>query len=185
MRTLPFALAAAMLAACASPPPAPRVAVAFPLVNAGFEEAAPPGDCPRGWGCVSHADPSSFRFFEAPGAPQGGARSLCVEPVKREPWALIIQGRFDEALRGRRLRLSLDVKLDGVTGHGAGAVVTAHDGFGARIDSKQRLLTGTHDWQTLVVEFDVPAKTVAVDVGGMLDGRGRLCIDNARVEVEG
>jgi hypothetical protein len=185
MRAVASAFGALVLAACASTAPAPRDAVAFPLVNAGFEEAAPPGDCPRGWGCVSHADPASFRFFEAPGAPQGGARSLCVEPVKREPWALIIQGRFDQALRGRRLRLSLDVKLDGVTGRGAGAVVTAHDGLGARIGSKERLMTGTHDWQTLVVEFDVPAGTFAVDVGGMLDGRGRLCIDNARVEVEG
>ncbi|HSN21891.1 MAG TPA: hypothetical protein VLS49_14515, partial [Usitatibacter sp.] len=82
MRSAALALAAAALAACASPgvtqPP-----VSFPLVNADFEEVPRPGDCPRGWGCASHNDPTSFRFFLAPGAPSGGRNSLCVEPVKQ------------------------------------------------------------------------------------------------------
>ncbi|HSN21053.1 MAG TPA: hypothetical protein VLS49_10255, partial [Usitatibacter sp.] len=91
--------------------------------------------------------------------------------------------RLDPKLRGRHLRFSVDAKLVEVTGRGAGAVVTAHDGHGNRLLSKERIMTGTHDWQTLVVDFDVPAEAAEVDVGGVLEGRGRLCLDNARVEV--
>jgi hypothetical protein len=177
----PLASLTFLLAACATPtaPPAP---VTFPLANAGFEEKHPEGDCAPDWGCGAHADATSFRFFAGPGAPPSGA-SLCMEPVKNQPWAIVSQARFDRALRGKRLRFLLDVKLDAVTGHGAGAVVTAHGGHGERLDAKESVLTGTHDWRTLTVDFMVPAGAAEVDVGGILQGRGRLCIDNARVEV--
>jgi hypothetical protein len=111
------------------------------------------------------------------------AHRLCIEPVKHEPWAMATQGRFDASLRGRRLRLSLDTKLEGVTGHGAGAVIAAHDGHGRTIAREQRLFTGTHDWRTVVVEMAVPPEAVEADVGAMREGRGRICVDNAHVEV--
>lgn len=180
MKAALFAFAA--LAACASAPSVEHAA-SFPLANAGFEDKIAPGDCAPNWGCSAHADPYSFRFFPGPGAPGGGSASLCVEPVKHEPWALITQSRFDPALRGRHLRLSLDAKLEGVTGHGAGAIITAHDGRGNTLASRRSVLTGTQDWKPLVVDLQVPEGAAEVAVGGILEGRGRLCIDNARVEV--
>jgi hypothetical protein len=177
-------LAFAALAGCASMPSAEPQAASFPLADADFEQKpVAAGECAPGWGCGAHADAASFRFFTGPGAPGGGQASLCVEPVKREPWARITQARFDPALVGRHLRFSIDAKLEGVTGRGAGALVVAHDGHGGPIGSKRTVLTGTRDWQRLVVDFEVPASAVEVEVGAILEGRGRLCIDNARVEV--
>lgn len=181
-RLFSLAAAALLVAACATQP-APRAPVTFPLQNAGFDEKQPQGDCAPHWGCSAHADATSFRFFAGAGAPHAGGGSLCMEPVKNEPWAIVSQGRFDPALRGRHLRFLLDVKLEAVTGHGAGAVVTSHGGRGERLDSKENVLTGTHDWRTLSVDFVVPPAAAQVEVGGILNGRGRLCIDNARVEV--
>lgn len=181
MRRALLALAAIGLAACA--PAQVQPLPAFPLVNPGFEEPPPAGECPRGWGCSAHSDPASFRFFLGPGSPGGGAHSLCAEPVKHEPWTLITQGRFDAGLRGKRLRYVVDIKLDDVTGRGAGAVATSHDGHGRTIRTQEHLLTGTHDWQTVSVEMLVPQEAVEADVGATLDGRGRICFDNARVEV--
>ncbi|HXS51539.1 MAG TPA: hypothetical protein VN782_03325 [Usitatibacter sp.] len=176
-------LAFAALAACGSMPSAQRTA-SFPLANADFEQRpAVAGDCAPGWGCSSHADPASFRFFTGPGAPGGGTASLCIEPVKHEPWARVAQSRFDPALRGRHLRFSIDARLEGVTGSGAGALVVAHDGHGGTIASRRSLLTGTRDWGSLFVDFEVPAAAAEVEVGAILEGRGRLCIDNAHVEV--
>jgi len=183
VRIAALALAALALAGCADAPREEQAPLEYPLANPGFEEPVREGDCPPGWECSAHLDPRSFRFFVSAGAPGGGKSALCVEPVKSESWALVLQGRFDPRLGGRRLRFSLDAKLTDVTGRGAGAVVRAHDGHGKRLLEKESLATGTHEWRTLSVDFEVPSGAAEVDVGGLLEGRGRLCIDNARVEV--
>ncbi len=182
MRARYMLLVAAALAGCASSPAPVAPAVPFVLVNPSFEERPKPGECPRGWGCAAHNDATSFRYFVADGAPGAGSTSLCVEPVKSEPWAFVIQGHIDRRLGGRHLRFSLAAKTTDVAGIGAGAVVEAHDGHGNLVGTAKNVITGTHDWQRLAVDFDVPAQAMEVDVGGLLEGRGRLCIDDARIE---
>ena len=195
-------LAACLLvAACAAPPPAtvaPVTAVrapstvaprnfapagSFPLRNPGFElEAVAGGRCAKSWHCTMHADPNSFRFFldESQGA--GGKQSFCVEPVKKEPWALVTQGILDKSLNGARVRFTLAVRVDNVAGEGAGTWAQVAPRAG-RKPTFREFAKGTRGWQDQSVEFEVPEDAVTVEVGAMLRGTGRACFDNARLEV--
>jgi hypothetical protein len=171
--------------ACASPStstPAPAFAPhAIALKNPGFEDPAAARPCPVGWDCTMHADPKSFRFFHDESAPAAGRASLCIEPAGKEPWGIASQGVFDiAALRGARVRFSAAIRLEGVTGAGAGPYITAH---GATHAEDKRLATGTHGWQRVAVEIDVPAGAPFIEVGVSLEGRGRVCVDDASMEV--
>jgi hypothetical protein len=211
MRCLAPWVAALFIAGCASPPEsaappraaapqpavqAPRPAMQAPqsavqgwtsvaLRNPGFEDAPDTRRaCPIGWDCTMHADPGAFRFFHDEAAPAQGKRSLCIEPVKKEPWAVASQGLFDMArFRGGRVRFSVALRLDAVTGDGAGPFASAQGSGGAVVAHAGRLLQGTQGWQRVEIEMDVPAGATLVEVGVSLEGRGRACFDEARLEI--
>lgn len=177
-------LVSAAIAACASPalPPAaanPRI-VALP--NADFEADFPAGSrCPARWACKSHADPDSHRFFLDEAAPAAGRRSLCIERVTKEPWALATLATSDPALRGARVRFSIQVRVEGAA-QGGGAWVLVH-GPSGNLHHDQRLVQGKRDWERLALEFTVPANAQIVEVGATLEGPGRMCLDDARLEI--
>jgi hypothetical protein len=177
-----------VLAACA--PTAARVpagsadasrVVALP--NADLEMPMPAGSrCPPRWGCAAHAGPDSHRFFLDERTPAQGARSLCIERVRPEPWAIATVSIGDPALRGRRLRFSLQVRLDGVAG-GAGPWVVLNGAQGNLLLHEQRLAGGTAGWRRMAVEFEVPRETQTLQLGATLEGAGRVCVDDARLEI--
>jgi hypothetical protein len=133
------------------------------------------------WGCSSHADPNSHRFVLDEAAPAGGKRSLCIERVTAEPWALATQGLRDATLRGARVRFSLAMRIEGVS-EGAGPWVLVHRRSGDNLH-EQRLAKTTDGWQRMAVELTVPADAEFVEVGATLEGGGRACLDDARLEV--
>lgn len=179
------ALFAVLLAGCAVPAPAPAPSGLrqVPLKNAGFEDPPAQGErCAPSWSCPMHADPNSFRYVLEGSRPAAGARSLCVERVTREPWALLIQGFEAMPYRGKTLRLSAAVRVENLTGDGAGlfAKVTgpvrvAHAGY--------NLIKTGPEWQRLTLDFPVAADAMVVDVGGTLEGGGKACFDDVRLEV--
>lgn len=181
-------LALAALGACAAQPPRePPASTEAPalreiaLKNPGFEEPATARPCPSGWDCTMHADPKSFRFFLDERSPASGKASLCIEPAGKEPWALASQGVFDiAALRGARVRFSAAIRVEGVAGDGAGPYVMAR---GASFAHDKRLVSGTRGWQRIAVEIEVPAGAPFIELGVALDGRGRVCADDVRLEV--
>jgi len=192
MRLPALAAAALAAAACAAPPgaEAPRPAVpaataALVLRNPGFEEPARPGRaCPTGWDCVMHSASDSFRFFYDESHPAQGLRSGCFESVGKEPWGKLVQGHAHvEALRGKRVRLSALVRLENVTGRGAGPVIIAQGGSGYEVASRLELATGSGGWEPMSAELDVPQSTFLVEVGFALQGHGRVCADQVRFEV--
>lgn len=188
IRTLPVAAALA-LAACASAPPAPTVPAAprtsvVALANAGFEaDMAAGARCPPQWGCSAHADPGSYAFVMDPALRTEGRQSLRVEQVRSEPWALATQYRVAGELRGARVRFSVSLRLEGVTGNGAGPVFLAQTGSGVTLASKQDLAKGTADWRRATLEFVVPRGADGFEVGLLLEGPGKAWIDDARLEV--
>lgn len=182
---------ALIVAGCAVPGDAPPAKAATPaqpaaaapgpvtLRNPGFELDARAGArCATGWSCTMHADPKSFRFFADE---SGGRRSFCVEPVTKEPWALLTQGVPHVPLRGARLRFSIAMKLTEGTGS-AGPWAQVRPGAGGRLRTQQKLVKAA-DWESHSVEIDVPADAVTVEVGAMFRGTGRACFDDARLEV--
>ena len=158
------------------PPPVPGIA----LRNASFETPMTPDNrCAPGWDCTMHNDPRAFRFYLQDNA-AAGARSLCVERVHDEPWALVTQGFDGPMVRGAKLRLSMSVMVVGATGEGAGpwALVQGNPPINPR-----RLVRGTSGWQRLSIDIDVPRDRFIVEVGATLEGPGKACFDDVRVEV--
>jgi hypothetical protein len=177
---------AAMLAACAAAPrEAPMQPVAsagIPLRNAGFENAPRPGErCPEGWSCTMHADPDSFRFVLDPSVPAEGRRSLCIERVRNEPWAVASQSVPATALRGRRLRFSIALRGERMTGPGGGPWLLVNGPAGMLAHEERIALRGPA-WERHSIEVTVPAQAIALVVGATLQGPGRVCIDDARLE---
>jgi hypothetical protein len=184
MRPVPAALAMLALAGCSGV--AVGTAPEFPtqpLANAGFEEASTLASCAPGWSCSMHADPNSFRFVLDHGQAAGGRASLCIEPATREPWGKATQSVTDARLRGKHVRFSLAVRTEGVAGHGAGPLVVAYGGSGQILAVRQHFVQGTARWRRIALELDVPATTYVLEVGAALEGTGRACIDDARLEI--
>lgn len=182
MRLVVVAVVALSIAACASPPPPPASLRAITLANGDFEADFPPGGrCPARWACKSHADPHSHRFFLDESAPAAGKRSLCIERITHEPWALATLATSDPALRGARVRFSIQVRVEGAA-QGGGPWVLVH-GPSGNLHHDQRLVKGKRDWERVSLEFTVPASAQIVEVGATLEGEGRVCIDDARLEI--
>jgi hypothetical protein len=162
-------------------PPATENASPVALRNAGFEEPMPAGDrCPRGWGCTMHNDPDSFRFYLVEGAAAEGRRMLCVERVANEPWALATQGVAPAGLRGTRVRLSMAVRGEGLSGPGVGPWILVD---GRPRVHESRVVKAAARWQRLAVELTVPAGAQSIEVGATLEGGGKACLDDVRLEV--
>jgi hypothetical protein len=178
-------LVAWIVAGCAPAARAPaEVARLVALPNGDVEaDAAPGARCPPRWACTSHADPNSHRFFVDEVNPAAGKRSLCVERVTHEPWALATLATSDPALRGARVRFSMQLRVDSAQ-PGAGPWVLVHGPFG-NLHHEQRLTQGTRGWERAAIEFTVPANAQIVQVGATLEGAGRMCIDDARLEIVG
>ncbi len=176
--------ALALAAGCAGPAAAPTPAAgrAIALANADFELAPAAERCAPGWSCSMHADPTAFRFFLDRAQPGAGAASLCIERVKAEPWGIATQALADATLKGRRVRFSLALRTQGVAS-GAGPVAMVHNGSGVVTASRQRLVAGTQAWRRVEVEIDVPRDMHLLEVGALLEGPGRACVDDARLEV--
>ncbi len=183
MRAVPaLTIAATLAGACATPGAAEREVVrTIALKNPGFEELAAPRPCPVGWDCTMHNDPKSFRFFLDEVAPAAGRASLCIEPAGKEPWGIASQGVFEiAALRGARVRFSAAIRVEGVTGDGAGPYIMAQ---GASLARDAMLVKGTQGWRRIAVEIEVPAGAPLIELGVTLEGRGRVCLDDALLEV--
>ena len=187
MRSIPhglFLAAIPLLGGCATAPSVPALAREVALENAGFElPAEADRNCAVRWGCSVHADPSAFRFAVDATIASEGKQSLRIEPAGKEPWAVAAQVVRDLRLRGTRLRLSFAMKTEGVTGKGAGPWVEVQDGYGRRMSNHTEYATGTQDWARRSIEFVVPAGMYQFEVGTILDGQGKVWIDDFRLEV--
>ena len=163
----------------------PRAVSTIALRNAGFESPPrSPNACADRWDCSAHADPSSFSFrIEASQAPEG-TQAMCIERVGKEPWATVTQAVHEAVpLRGATLRLSMMLRLDGTTGEGAGPWVVLHGPGGRMLKHDQKLLKATSGWQRVTLDIEVLPTTDVVEIGGTLEGPGRACLDDVRLEV--
>jgi hypothetical protein len=181
---VPVALA---MAGCGILDMKPAPALTLPLVNADFEADFPPNsNCPEGWGCVMHANPKSFRFTLDEKTPASGKRSLCIDPIAREPWARAVQATNAVPVRGMRVRFSVNVKVEGAehanAEQGGGALVAAQGGRGEYVATKSSLVKGG-GWKRVEAEIVVPQTAFVLEYGVAISGPGRVCADDARVEV--
>lgn len=181
MRLAPAAALA--LAACASAPPEAPAGRALALANAGFEEPARPGErCPRGWGCSMHSSAEAYVFKVVAEQPAAGAQGVCVERVQDEPWALMTQLVTDRSAAGARVRLSMAVRIERAEGAGAGPWILARTSQGAMVH-QEKLVSRPGGWQRVAVEAAIPPNVQTLEAGATMQGGGRACIDEVRLEV--
>ena len=173
------------LATCASGTQDSPVMSPIALRNAGFESAVRPGDrCPVEWSCTMHSNPDAFRFaLDASNAAEG-RQSLCIERVAPEPWAVISQSVPARALRGHKLRYSIAMRGERLLGPGAGPWLMVI-GAGGMITHEERVMRADGTWQRASIELVVPAQADAIELGATLQGAGRACIDDVRLEASG
>ena len=163
-------------------PPVPRPVIE--LRNAGFEAAPRPQErCALHWGCTSHNKVDAFRFRLDGINPSKGVRALCIERLHEETWALATQGVDATRFRGRRMSFSVDVRAEVEDGRGAGPWVRLHGVPANQGGHFERLATRTDGWRRMAVEFTVPAAATQIEVGLLLEGGHRGCIDEARLEL--
>jgi hypothetical protein len=197
MRTpAPVLTAAALLAvACAAPqaerPSAPATkaesrpaARMVALKNGSFENAARPGErCAEAWNCTMHADPDSYAFKLDTSQAADGRQALCLERVTNEPWALVTQGLHDVApFRGRKLRFSVAVRVVRAEGGGTGPWIVVHGPHG-NLAHEEKLLKAPGGWERVSVDFTVAPSAQLLEVGATMQGGGRACLDDARLEL--
>ena len=183
-RLLAGALALVLAGCAAAPVPEVPALSVIELKNPGFElDRHPLSYCATQWECSGHVNVHSFVYTLDPAQPASGTRSLRIERVGIEPWGVIAQVVRDPALRGAKVRFSLAVRTEGADGNGGGPYLRFHDGRGVSLHWEKKLAKGTSPWRRLAVEFVVPAETFLLEVGAILEGPGRLWIDEARLDL--
>ena len=153
------------------------------LRNPGFENAARPAErCAEHWDCTAHADAGSFRFGLYGGEAAEGKQVLCIDRVRKEPWALATTVVQAAELRGQRVRFSVAVRTDGEDAARIGPVFIAHGPFGV-VGSAEKLTGKTAGWERHAIEAVVPQNAQLLEVGVQMQDGGRACADDARLEV--
>ena len=143
----------------------------------------------RFWRYSQHAENIAFSYDAKNG-------TLTFIKTGAEPWALLSQTLDAEALRGKRVEFSANLKLDlsepndaHVLGHGGGLVL-----LGRQVDengSKIRLSSsleheprmGTHDWQRVTVVEDVPKRISHLYAGFLHRADGTIRVRDPALRV--
>jgi hypothetical protein len=157
--------------------PIPRAAMERPL-NLDFETGL------KGW--WSDDASQDYEIGIDPMTAHAGQASGFVQSITPEPKGngVLAQTLKADEYRGRRVRLSVYAKSAGVEGWADFWVhVLGPEDRTLRSDS--RLALGTTDWKRLEIVLDVAEDGVTLEYGISLEGKGRVWIDDAHIEVVG
>lgn len=101
-------------------------------------------------------------------------------------WAVSVQMVDATAFRGKRVRLSAYLRSDDIESGGLwlrlDGILEGKQATLALDNSADRRIEGTQDWTLRDIVVDVPAETVTILIGTMINGDGTLWIDDAALE---
>ena len=185
-----------------------RYLIVLPVVVVACRSAAPGGastraaatpsapvsavaGMPEGWsapGPGSGAVPEDYEVGLDRTVRHGGSASAYIKSKAAAPrgFMALVQGFQAETYRGKRIRLSGYVMTKDVADT-AGLWMQVQGGGGATgFDNMQnRPIRGTSDWTKYDVVLDVPANSVGITFGFLLQGRGQAWVDDVRFDVVG
>ncbi len=177
-----LAVSAVALTACA-------VDVAAPARPGDTSEFLTPG-APRSWFGGSPRQDLYEIGIDA-GIRHGGQAAAYVRSkttaIDTSSFASVAQSISAVAYRGRRVRVTGFVRVDSVTGPGAGLWMRIDGprgtlGFDNMI-SYGRAIVGSRAWSEYSIVLDVPVSAVGVTAGLLFQGRGSARLDDVRIEV--
>ena len=143
----------------------------------------------QSWRYSQHSKDISFSY----GAEEG---ILNFMKVGREPWALLVQDIKAEAVEGKRVEFSADLKLDlsepedaHALGYGGGLTLLAkqnyEDGYNIVLSSKLKHEPhmGSHDWQRVSVVEDFPKHISYMYAGFLHQAGGGMQVRNPALRI--
>jgi len=156
------------------------------LKNSGFEQEHPKNQA-KGWYAGQHAGEDAYImqldsniFFE-------GKSSFGIEQYKEQVYAVVEQSVRIPKGKHKKFIFSAMLKTENVEpGEGWKLVVNCReeDGYIAKQYQSSIALTATTDWQKVTIEADIPENTIKIDVGAMLQSKGKAWIDNANLIID-
>ena len=138
----------------------------------------------RKWSTAEHAAGKSFRHSVSNG-------ELLIEKTGVEPWFIVTQSLAGDAIPGKRVVFSAEIKLDmrppaipqGFK-QGGGLTFTAIAGGKPILQSvmEHEPHMGTSDWQPVQVVLDLPRRVDSVRLGFIHQADGNLSIRNPSLQ---
>jgi hypothetical protein len=163
-------------------------ALALIVVLAPSPSTATPGaGAPRGWVLLGPTDAYSAGVDSAERHSGHGSGLLECTVWDVEVFGTLMQTLRADAYRGRRLRLSGYLRTRDVEGSARMWLrVDGPDASPIAMDNMaKRPVRGNTEWSRYEIVLDVPAVAVQVAYGAILGGKGRLWVDDLRLEVVG
>ena len=143
-------------------------------------------DPPEGWFLAGN-NRDAYESGVTQDADRSGAVAYLASTAPApEGFGTLMQTFDADAFRGKRVRMTAHVRAEGVS-EWAGLWVRV-DGAGTpapalAFDNMQdRPISGTSDWAPYSVVVDVPETAAAVGFGALLDGPGRVLLDDVAFE---
>lgn len=153
------------------------------LDDGGFEAI---GDAPRGWFVSGNAKKDYAVTVDRSVRAEGSA-SVRLAPRGTAPggYGSFMTSLVADAYRGKRLRMSAQLRGRGITGRGdmwlrVQAQSSPADGPG--LGGGSCALAGDFEWKPCTVVFDVPERGVWIELGVGLAGPGTVWLDDVKLE---
>jgi hypothetical protein len=153
------------------------------LDDGGFESAV---DSPKGW-FMSGGARKEFKVTVDRTEHSEGTTSVQLRPSVEKPsgYGTLMTSILAESYRGKRLRMTAQVRGRGITGRGdmwlrVQSAISPGDGPGLGGGSCK--LAGDFDWRPCTVVFDVPERGMWIEMGVGLAGPGGVWLDDVKLE---
>ncbi len=153
-----------------------------------LSQAASAADPAPGWALSSARGRGYTASIDTERAHHGAQSLLLRGSPRARDFATVVQKISPERYRGRRIRLWIWLRCEGVIDW-SGAWVRIDGGHGDEalaFDNMQgRALAGTQPWTRHAIVLDVPTSATEISYGVLLAGAGALWADDVRLEVVG
>jgi len=156
-------------------------------MNQPLSPQPPPGSTPRGW-FLTGSNPEDYDIGTDTTVAHSGTRSgfIAAQPSPRG-FGTLMQEFSAEHFQSTRQRLSAYIKTAGVERWAALWMrVDGPDGKVLAFDNMQdRPISGTRDWRSYHIVLDVPEDSEAIAFGVLLNGPGRVWLDDIQITLVG
>ena len=162
------------------------LALAFGIPGTDSSIAGEKSDLPEGW-FAAGMSPQEYHMGVDATVSRSGRSGFIKSKETPHAFGTLMQMCKADTYLNKRVRMSAYVKTENVEKWaGLWMRVDGSQGKSLSFDNMQdRQLKGTIDWKRYEIVLDVPANSVNLAFGLLLNGRGQAWVDDVRFEVVG